>query len=92
MDVTRNKSFYFIVLRVKNKPVEGRLHRLRRWFLVQLAFYGLCFSAKRMITLINAAVCDRFLRIFHTGKIIEINHLPCGLRVVSPEKLRISRA
>ncbi|WP_223683888.1 glycogen/starch/alpha-glucan phosphorylase, partial [Klebsiella aerogenes] len=24
------------------------------------------------------------------GKIIEINHLPWGLRVVSPEKLRIS--
>ncbi|ENF3428086.1 hypothetical protein SP314_004383 [Escherichia coli] len=23
MDVTRNKSFYFIVLRVKNKPVSG---------------------------------------------------------------------
>ena len=60
--------------------------------MVQLAFYGLCFSAKRMITLINAAVCDRFLRIFHPGKIIEINHLPWGLRVVSPEKLRISSA
>ncbi|AAN81068.1 hypothetical protein i14_2412 [Escherichia coli str. 'clone D i14'] len=45
-----------------------------------------------MITLINAAVCDRFLRIFHPGKIIEINHLPWGLRVVSPEKLRISSA
>ncbi|QBX79268.1 hypothetical protein E4Z61_02360 [Citrobacter tructae] len=56
------------------------------------SIYGLCFSAGRIIPLLNETVCDRFLRIFRTLKITVTHYLSCGLRVDSPAKLRINKA
>jgi hypothetical protein len=56
------------------------------------SIYGLCFSAMRIIPIMTATVCDPILRFLSSEKITPVNYLACGLRVVCPVKLRISRA